>query len=432
MFDNLSNRLEKIFNTFRRNSVITETNVSDTVKEIRRALVDADVHYKIAKEFTDTIKEKAIGRKIIASVSPGQMLVKIVQEELTLLMGSEKKDLQLYADTNIIMVVGLQGSGKTTFCGKLANRLKSQGRQIILIAADIYRPGAIDQIQTLGDSIGVDVYAEKENKNVLDIAKRGISFGKENGKKTIIIDTAGRLGVDEVMMTEIETLKREIHPQEILFVVDSMTGQDAVNTAKAFHDRVQFDGVVLTKLDADARGGAALSIKTVVNKPIKFISNGEKMDSLDIFYPDRMAQRILGMGDIVSLVEKAEQIYDKEQEARINKRIKDNRFGFDDLLEQIKAMRKMGGMKNIMGMIPGLPKISKEDVDNMETSFIKTTEAIILSMTPQERRNPKLLDNINRKKRIAKGSGTDVTEVNKAIKQFEQLSKVMKQGMKMR
>lgn len=432
MFDNLSNRLEKIFNTFRRNSVITETNVSDTVKEIRRALVDADVHYKIAKEFTDTIKEKAIGRKIIASVSPGQMLVKIVQEELTLLMGSEKKDLQLYADTNIIMVVGLQGSGKTTFCGKLANRLKSQGRQIILIAADIYRPGAIDQIQILGDSIGVDVYAEKENKNVLDIAKRGISFGKENGKKTIIIDTAGRLGVDEVMMTEIETLKREIHPQEILFVVDSMTGQDAVNTAKAFHDRVQFDGVVLTKLDADARGGAALSIKTVVNKPIKFISNGEKMDSLDIFYPDRMAQRILGMGDIVSLVEKAEQIYDKEQEARINKRIKDNRFGFDDLLEQIKAMRKMGGMKNIMGMIPGLPKISKEDVDNMETSFIKTTEAIILSMTPQERRNPKLLDNINRKKRIAKGSGTDVTEVNKAIKQFEQLSKVMKQGMKMR
>ncbi|MDI9356990.1 MAG: signal recognition particle protein [Chitinophagaceae bacterium] len=432
MFDNLSNRLEKIFSGFRRNTVITEANISDTVKEIRRALVDADVHYKIAKEFTDTVKEKAIGRKIVAAVSPGQMLVKIIQEELTILMGSEKQDLHLHSDTNIIMVVGLQGSGKTTFCGKLANRFKSQGRQVLLIAADVYRPGAIDQLQTLGDTINVEVYAEKGNKNVLEIAKKGIAFGKEKGKKTIIVDTAGRLGIDNTMMTEIETLKHEIHPQETLFVVDSMTGQDAVNTAKAFHDRIQFDGVVLTKLDADTRGGAALSIKTVVNKPIKFISNGEKMDALDIFYPDRMAQRILGMGDIVSLVEKAEQVYDKEQEIRLNKRIKNNTFGFDDLLDQIKSMRKMGGMKSMIGMIPGLPKISKEDLDNVEGSFIKKTEAIILSMTPQERRNPQLIDNISRKKRIAKGSGTDITEVNKAIKQLEQLSKMMKHGMKMR
>lgn len=432
MFDNLSNRLEKIFSGFRRNTVITEANISDTVKEIRRALVDADVHYKIAKEFTDTVKEKAIGRKIVVAVSPGQMLVKIIQEELTILMGSEKQDLHLHSDTNIIMVVGLQGSGKTTFCGKLANRFKSQGRQVLLIAADVYRPGAIDQLQTLGDTINVEVYAEKGNKNVLEIAKKGIAFGKEKGKKTIIVDTAGRLGIDNTMMTEIETLKHEIHPQETLFVVDSMTGQDAVNTAKAFHDRIQFDGVVLTKLDADTRGGAALSIKTVVNKPIKFISNGEKMDALDIFYPDRMAQRILGMGDIVSLVEKAEQVYDKEQEIRLNKRIKNNTFGFDDLLDQIKSMRKMGGMKSMIGMIPGLPKISKEDLDNVEGSFIKKTEAIILSMTPQERRNPQLIDNISRKKRIAKGSGTDITEVNKAIKQLEQLSKMMKHGMKMR
>lgn len=424
MFDNLSFKLDRAFKTLKGTGSITEINVAATVKEIRRALIDADVNYKVAKEVTDKINEEAIGRDVLIAVSPGQLLVKITQEELTKLMGSTKEDINLKGDPAIILISGLQGSGKTTFSGKLATYLKKQGRQVLLVACDIYRPAAIEQLKTLGTQIGVDVYAEPENKNALEIAKNALEHAKRTGKKTVIIDTAGRLAVDEVMMNEISELKEKIRPSETLFVVDSMTGQDAVNTAKTFDERLNFDGVVLTKLDGDSRGGAAISIRHVVNKPIKFISTGEKMENLDLFYPDRMAQRILGMGDVISLVEKAQESFDEDEAKRINAKIRKNQFNFDDFLSQLEQIKKMGNIKDLLGMIPGMGKAMKGmDID--DESF-KPIEAIIRSMTPAEREEPSIIDG-GRRRRLAAGSGRTIQEVNNLMKQFSDMKKMMKQ-----
>ncbi|UXX79451.1 signal recognition particle protein [Reichenbachiella carrageenanivorans] len=428
MFDNLSVKLDKAFKNLKGQGRITEINVATTVKEIRRALIDADVNFKVAKDLTDTIKEKALGQDVLIAVSPGQLLTKIVSEELTNLMGGKSEDINLKGDPNVILISGLQGSGKTTFSGKLARHLKAQNRNVLLVACDIYRPAAIDQLKVLGEQIEVDVYAEPENKDALKIAKNALKYAKENNKKTIIVDTAGRLAVDEQMMNEIERLKKELNPAETLFVVDSMTGQDAVNTAKTFNDRLNFDGVVLTKLDGDTRGGAALTIRKVVDKPIKFISAGEKMDALDIFHPDRMANRILGMGDVVSLVEKAQNTFDEEEAKRIQKKIRKNQFGFDDFLSQLEQIKKMGNLKDLMGMIPGVGKAIK-DID-IDDDSLKPIEAIIKSMTLKEREEPELL-NGSRKQRIANGSGTSIQEVNQLLKQFEQMRKMMKTMNKM-
>ncbi|MFZ9236702.1 MAG: signal recognition particle protein [Algoriphagus sp.] len=428
MFDNLSLKLDRAFKTLKGTGKITEINVASTVKEIRRALIDADVNYKVAKEVTDKIKDEAMGRDVLISVSPGQLLVKITQEELTKLMGSTKVDIKLSGDPSVILIAGLQGSGKTTFTGKLGSLLKRQGRQVLLVACDIYRPAAIDQLRVLGEQIGVEVYAEPENKNALQIANNAIAHAKKTGKKTVVVDTAGRLAVDEAMMQEIEQLKKALNPSETLFVVDSMTGQDAVNTAKTFDERLDFDGVVLTKLDGDTRGGAAISIRHVVNKPIKFISTGEKMENLDVFHPDRMAQRILGMGDVISLVERAQQSFDEDEAKRLNAKMRQNNFNFDDFLSQLEQVKKMGNIKDLMGMIPGMGKVMKGlDID--DDSF-KPVEAIIRSMTPKERQNPDIIDG-RRRKRIADGSGRNITEVNNLMKQFEDMRKMMKQMNKM-
>jgi signal recognition particle subunit SRP54 len=428
MFDNLSLKLDRAFKTLKGTGKITEINVASTVKEIRRALIDADVNYKVAKEVTDKIKDEAMGRDVLISVSPGQLLIKITQEELTKLMGSTKVDIKLSGDPSVILIAGLQGSGKTTFTGKLGSLLKRQGRQVLLVACDIYRPAAIDQLKVLGEQIGVEVYAEPENKNALQIANNAIAYAKKSGKKTVIVDTAGRLAVDDVMMQEIEELKKALNPSETLFVVDSMTGQDAVNTAKTFDDRLNFDGVVLTKLDGDTRGGAAISIRHVVNKPIKFISTGEKMENLDVFHPDRMAQRILGMGDVISLVERAQQSFDEDEAKRLNAKMRQNNFNFDDFLSQLEQVKKMGNIKDLMGMIPGMGKALKGlDID--DDSF-KPVEAIIRSMTPKERQNPDIIDG-RRRKRLADGSGRNITEVNNLMKQFEDMRKMMKQMNKM-
>jgi signal recognition particle subunit SRP54 len=428
MFDNLSLKLDRAFKTLKGTGKITEINIASTVKEIRRALIDADVNYKVAKEVTDKIKDEAMGRDVLISVSPGQLLVKITQEELTKLMGSTKVDIKLSGDPSVILIAGLQGSGKTTFTGKLGSLLKRQGRQVLLVACDIYRPAAIDQLKVLGEQIGVEVYAEPENKNALQIASNAIAYAKKTGKKTVVVDTAGRLAVDDAMMQEIEQLKKALNPSETLFVVDSMTGQDAVNTAKTFDDRLNFDGVVLTKLDGDTRGGAAISIRHVVNKPIKFISTGEKMENLDVFHPDRMAQRILGMGDVISLVERAQQSFDEDEAKRLNAKIRQNNFNFDDFLSQLEQVKKMGNIKDLMGMIPGMGKAMKGlDID--DDSF-KPVEAIIRSMTPKERQNPDIIDG-RRRKRLADGSGRNITEVNNLMKQFEDMRKMMKQMNKM-
>ncbi len=428
MFDNLSLKIDQAVKGLKGKNKIAEINVATTIKEIRRALIDADVNYKVAKEVTDSIKHKALGRDVLISVSPGQLFTKIVAEELTELMGGTYVDINLEGTPNKILISGLQGSGKTTFSGKLAKYLKSKGRRVLLTACDVYRPAAIEQLKVLGDQIGIEVYTEEDNKSPVDIAKNAINYATENNIKSVIIDTAGRLAIDELMMQEIEGIKASIHPSETLFVVDSMTGQDAVNTAKVFHDRLDFDGVVLTKLDGDARGGAALTIKKVVDKPIKFISTGEKLDALDIFHPDRMANRILGMGDVVSLVEKAQQNFDQEEARRLNKKIRKNQFGFDDFLTQMNQIKKMGNIKDLLGMIPGMGKALKGvDIDE---SSLKPIEAIIQSMTPYERQNPDVL-NGSRKNRIAKGSGTSVQEVNQLIKQFSEMRKMMKTMNKM-
>jgi len=404
-------------------------NIASTVKDIRRALVDADVNYKIAKEFTDTIKEKATGEKVINAVSPGQLMVKIVKDELTDLMGGVETDLDLSGNPAIILIAGLQGSGKTTFSGKLANYLKTKkGKSPLLVAGDVYRPAAIEQLKVLGGQINVDVYSEPENKNVVEIAQNAIKEAKTKNKNVVIIDTAGRLAIDEVMMTEVANIKNALNPKEILFVVDSMTGQDAVNTAAAFNQRLNYTGVVLTKLDGDTRGGAAISIKYTVNKPIKFVSSGEKLDTLDVFYPERMAQRILGMGDIVSLVEKAQEQFDEAQAAKLEKKIRKNQFDFEDFKTQLQQIKKMGNLKDLMGMIPGVGKQIK-DVDINDDAF-KGIEAIINSMTLLERRNPDLI-NPSRKQRIAKGSGKDISEVNQFLKQFDQMKNMMKMMNKM-
>ncbi|KYG71633.1 signal recognition particle subunit FFH/SRP54 (srp54) [Roseivirga ehrenbergii] len=428
MFDNLSGKLDQAFKTLKGQGTITEINVASTVKEIRRALISADVNFKVAKDVTDRIKEEALGRDVLISVKPGQLLVKIVSEELTKMMGGEKADFNTKGDPAVILISGLQGSGKTTFSGKLANMLKKQGRQVLLTACDIYRPAAIDQLKVLGEQVGVEVYAEPENKNALQIANNAIKHAKATGKKIVIVDTAGRLAVDEQMMNEIEELKKALNPTETLFVVDSMTGQDAVNTAKTFNERLDFDGVVLTKLDGDTRGGAALSIRTVVDKPIKFMSTGEKMDAIDLFYPERMASRILGMGDVVSLVEKAQENFDEEETRKLNKKIRQNKFDFEDFLSQLEQIKKMGNIKDLLGMIPGMGKAIKGlDID--DDSF-KPIEAIIKSMTKAERANPDLIDG-SRKKRIASGSGRTIQEVNNLMKQFGDMRKMMKTMNKM-
>ncbi|HAA19680.1 MAG TPA: signal recognition particle protein [Cytophagales bacterium] len=423
MFDNLSVKLDKAFQTLKGQGRITEVNVASTVKEIRRALIDADVNYKIAKEVTDRIKQEALGREVLTSVKPGQLLVKIVNEELVRLMGGQQEEINIKGDPAVILISGLQGSGKTTFTGKLANYLKKQGMQVMLAACDIYRPAAIDQLKVLGEQVDVPVYAEPENKDAVKIAKAAIKEAKKQGKKILIVDTAGRLAVDEEMMNEISNLKEALSPAETLFVVDSMTGQDAVNTAKAFNDRLDFNGVVLTKLDGDTRGGAALSIRSVVEKPIKFVGTGEKMDALDVFYPDRMASRILGMGDVVSLVEKAQEAFDEDEARRLNKKLRKNQFTLDDFLSQLQQIKKMGSLKDIMGMIPGMGKALK-DIDLDDDSF-KPIEAIIQSMTPAERDNPDII-NGSRRKRIASGSGTSIQQVNNLLKQFQDMRKMMK------
>jgi signal recognition particle subunit SRP54 len=429
MFNSLSEKLESALKNIKGQGRITELNIANTVKEIRRALVDADVNYKIAKEFTDSIKEKALGEKVLTAVSPGQLMVKIVQDQLTELMGGSESEFNISGNPAIILIAGLQGSGKTTFSGKLANYLKTKkGKSPLLVAADIYRPAAIDQLEVLGGQIGVDVFSERENKDVVSIVQNAIKEAKAKNKNVIIVDTAGRLAVDEIMMTEVANIKAAIKPQEILFVVDSMTGQDAVNTAAAFNERLDFTGVVLTKLDGDTRGGAALSIKYTVNKPIKFASSGEKMDTLDVFYPDRMAQRILGMGDIVSLVEKAQEQFDAVEAARLEKKIRKNQFDFEDFKTQLQQIKKMGNLKDLMGMIPGVSKQIK-DVDINDDAF-KGIEAMINSMTVEERRNPDII-NPNRKLRIAKGSGKDIAELNQFLKQFEQMKGMMKMMNKM-
>ena len=428
MFDNLSTKLDQAFKTLKGQGRISEINVAKTVKEIRRALIDADVNYKVAKEVTDKIRNEALGRDVLISVSPGQLLVKITEEKLAELMGGRKVDLNVKGDPAVILVSGLQGSGKTTFTGKLANRLKSQGKQILMAACDIYRPAAIDQLKVLGEQIGVEVYAEPENKDAIKIAKNALAYAKSHGKNILLVDTAGRLAVDEEMMKEISSLKDALKPSETLFVVDSMTGQDAVNTAKTFNERLNFDGVILTKLDGDSRGGAALSIRNVVDKPIKYISTGEKMDAIDVFHPDRMAQRILGMGDVVSLVERAQQNFNEEEAMRLNKKIRKNQFNFDDFLSQLEQIKKMGNIKDLVGMIPGMNKAMKGlDVD--DESF-KPIEAIIKSMTKKERAAPDIIDG-SRRKRIAAGSGTSIQQVNSLMKQFADMRKLMKTMNKM-
>jgi signal recognition particle subunit SRP54 len=429
MFNSLSEKLESAFKNIKGEGRITELNIANTVKDIRRALVDADVNYKIAKDFTDKVKETALGSKVLLAVNPGQQMVKIVQDQLTELMGGKESEFNINGNPAIILVAGLQGSGKTTFSGKLANYLKTKkGKSPMLVAADIYRPAAIDQLEVLGGQVGVDVYSERENKDAVSIVQNAIKEARSKNKNVLIVDTAGRLAVDEVMMTEVANVKAAVNPQEILFVVDSMTGQDAVNTAAAFNERLDFNGVVLTKLDGDTRGGAALSISYTVQKPIKFMSSGEKMDTLDVFYPERMAQRILGMGDIVSLVEKAQEQFDEAEAAKLEKRIRKNQFDFEDFKTQLTQIKKMGNLKDLMGMIPGVGKQIK-DIDIKDDAFVGI-EAIINSMTVLERRNPDLI-NPSRKTRIAKGSGKDIQEVNAFLKQFEQMKGMMKMMNKM-
>lgn len=425
MFDNLSERLESAFKQLKGEGRITEINIATTLKDIRRALTDADVNFKIAKEFTDRVKEKALGEKVLTSISPGQLMVKIVKDELAELMGSTESEIDLSNRPTVILIAGLQGSGKTTFSGKLANYLKTQkGKKPLLVAADIYRPAAINQLQVLGEQIKVPVFAELENKNAVNIAQNAIAHAKTEGNNVIIIDTAGRLAIDEVMMQEVSNIKSAVQPHEILFVVDSMTGQDAVNTAKAFNEKLDFSGVVLTKLDGDTRGGAALTIKYTVNKPIKFVSMGEKLDSLDVFYPERMAQRILGMGDITTLVERAQAQFDEAQAKKLEKKIRTNKFNFEDFKEQLQQIKKMGNIKDLLAMIPGVGKAIK-DIDISDDAF-KGIEAMINSMTPFERNNPDAIDS-SRRTRIAKGSGKNITEVNAFLKQFEQMRQMMGQ-----
>lgn len=424
MFENLSDKLERAFKVLKGQGTITEINVAETLKEVRKALLDADVNYKIAKNFTDTVKAKALGQNVLTSISPGQLMVKITKDELTQLMGGSTEEINLQGNPAVILIAGLQGSGKTTFSAKLANYLKKKKtRKVLLVAADVYRPAAIDQLKVLGGQVDVEVYTEVENKNPVEIAKNAIQHAKQGGFSVVIVDTAGRLAVDEQMMNEIAAIKSAVQPQETLFVVDSMTGQDAVNTAKAFNDRLDFNGVVLTKLDGDTRGGAALSIRSVVEKPIKFVGIGEKMDALDVFHPDRMADRILGMGDIISLVERAQEQFDEEQAKKLQKKIAKDQFNFNDFLEQIQQIKKMGNVKDLVGMIPGMSKAMKDT--EIDDDAFKGIEAIIYSMTPQERENPSLIDG-SRRKRIANGSGTNVQEVNKLLKQFEQTRKMMK------
>ncbi|MBY0066194.1 signal recognition particle protein [Empedobacter falsenii] len=424
MFQNLQDKLDKALHTLKGKGQITEINVAETVKEVRRALVDADVSYKVAKDFTNTVKEKALGENVITSLNPGQLMVKIVHDELAKLMGGEVTELNVDDNPTIILIAGLQGSGKTTFSGKLANFLKTKkNKKVLLVAGDVYRPAAVNQLQVLGEQIGVDVYADLENKNPVEIAQSAIAQAKQNGNNVIIVDTAGRLAIDEQMMDEIRRVHQTVNPTETLFVVDSMTGQDAVNTAKAFNEVLNYNGVVLTKLDGDTRGGAALTIRTVVDKPIKFISTGEKMEALDVFYPERMADRILGMGDVVSLVERAQEQFDEEEAKRLQKKIAKNSFDFDDFLKQIQQIKRMGNMKDLVGMIPGAGKALK-DVDIDDNAF-KGVEAIIHSMTKKERKNPNIIDN-SRKKRIAAGSGTSLQEVNQLLKQFSEMGKMMK------
>ena len=424
MFDNLSSKLDKAFQVLKGHGKITEINVAETLKEVRRALLDADVNFKIAKEFTNRVKEKALGQEVLTTLNPGQLLVKIVKDELTSLMGEEVVGINLANKPSVILMSGLQGSGKTTLTGKLALHLKkTTAKKPLLVACDVYRPAAIDQLGIVAEQIDVPIYQDREEKDPVKIALAGIAAAKAQKCDVVLVDTAGRLAVDEALMNEISNIHKAITPDETLFVVDAMTGQDAVNTAKAFHDRLNFDGVVLTKMDGDTRGGAALSIKTVVNKPIKFVGTGEKMEALDIFYPERMADRILGMGDVVSLVERAQQQFDEQEARKISKKIAKNQFGFDDFLSQIQQVKKMGNMKDLMGMIPGMGKALK-GVDIDDDAF-KHIEAIIGSMTPAERSNPALI-NPSRKKRIAKGAGRDLDEVNKMIKQFHQMSKMMK------
>ena len=424
MFNNLSEKLDKALHVLKGQGSITEVNVAETLKEVRRALLDADVNFKIAKEFTNKVKQDALGQNVLTSLQPGQLMVKLVKDELTQLMGGDTAGINLSGAPSVILMSGLQGSGKTTFSGKLANYLKTKkSKNPLLVACDVYRPAAIDQLQVVGDQIGIEVYSDRGNNNPVEIAQKAIAHAKQNGFNVVIVDTAGRLAVDEVMMSEIENIHKAIQPEETLFVVDSMTGQDAVNTAKTFNDRLNFDGVILTKLDGDTRGGAAISIKSIVNKPIKFIGTGEKMEAIDVFHPSRMAERILGMGDVVSLVERAQEQFDEVESRKLQKKIAKNQFGFDDFLKQIQQVKKMGNMKDLIGMIPGAGKAMK-NVDIDDDAF-KGIEAIIHSMTPEERSQPTLI-NASRKKRIGKGSGTSVQEVNQLMKQFEQMSKMMK------
>jgi signal recognition particle subunit SRP54 len=424
MFNNLSEKLDKALHVLKGHGSITEVNVAETLKEVRRALLDADVNFKIAKGFTNRVKEKALGQNVLSSLQPGQLMVKLVKDELTELMGGDTAGINLGGSPTVILMSGLQGSGKTTFSGKLANYLKTKKtKKPLLVACDVYRPAAINQLHIVGDQIGVEVFSDEGNQNPVDIAKNAITYAKENGHNVVIVDTAGRLAIDEAMMSEIENIHKAIQPQETLFVVDAMTGQDAVNTAKTFNDRLNFDGVVLTKLDGDTRGGAAISIKSVVDKPIKFIGTGEKMEAIDVFHPARMSDRILGMGDVVSLVERAQEQFDEQEARKLQKKIAKNQFGFDDFLKQIQQVKKMGNMKDLVGMIPGAGKAMK-NVDIDDDAF-KGIEAIIHSMTPEERSKPELI-NASRKKRIGKGSGTSVQEVNQLMKQFNQMSKMMK------
>jgi signal recognition particle subunit SRP54 len=424
MFENLSDKIDRAFKILKGQGKITEVNVSETLKEIRKALLDADVNYKVAKTFTDNVKEKAMGQNVLTSISPGQLMTKITRDELAELMGGKNAELKMTGNPTVILMSGLQGSGKTTFSGKLANFLKTKrGKNPLLVACDIYRPAAIDQLKVLGEQIGVAVYSDVENKDAVSIAKKGIQFAKDNNHSVVIIDTAGRLAIDEQMMNEIAAVKKAVSPDEILFVVDAMTGQDAVNTAKAFNEKLDFGGVVLTKLDGDTRGGAALSIKSVVNKPIKFVGTGEKMEAIDVFHPDRMADRILGMGDVVTLVERAQEQFNEEESKKLQKKIAKNAFDFDDFLGQLQQIKKMGNMKDLIGMIPGIGKAVK-DIDINEKAFVGI-EAIIHSMTPAERKNPDLM-NGSRRQRIAKGSGTNIQEVNKLMKQFEDMRKMMR------
>ena len=424
MFENLTEKLERSFKILRGEGRITEINVAETLKEIRRALIDADVSYKVAKSFTDEVKQKALGQDVLTSVKPGQMITKIVRDELAQLMGGTATDISLEGNPAVILIAGLQGSGKTTFSGKLASFIKSKkGRQVLLVACDVYRPAAIEQLKILGQTVGVEVYTEPGNNNPVEIAKNAISYARQKSYNTVIVDTAGRLAVDEAMMVEITNIKAAINPSETLFVVDAMTGQDAVNTAKEFNDRLDFDGVVLTKLDGDTRGGAAISIRSVVNKPLKFISSGEKMDALQVFHPERMADRILGMGDVVSLVERAQEQFDEEQARKLKKKLIKDQFDFNDFREQIAQIKKMGNLKDLASMIPGMGKMLR-DVEIPDDAF-KQTEAIIDSMTPAERERPEIID-ARRRERIAKGSGTTVADVNRLLKQFDQTRKMMK------